>query len=99
MSLFTNITREARNRVTLYTTLLLLSWVGIWYTYNYAIDFSAIPITFLYLLLYFGFFELFDAKILTGINTIDEINKGNTAVSQFYLAIAVLLLAVAVLVG
>ena len=99
MKLYTQFARETRNRVALYVTLLLLSWVGIWYTYNYAIDFSAIPITFLYLLLYFGFFELFDSKILTRIDTINEINKGNTAVSQFYLAIAVVLLAVAVLVG
>ena len=99
MKLYTQFDREARNRIALYVTLLLLSWGGIWYTYNYAIDFSAIPITFLYLLLYFGFFELFDSKILTRIDTINEINKGNTAVSQFYLAIAVVLLAVAVLVG
>lgn len=90
---------ENRNRVLLYLVLFLFSVIGTWFTYQFAIDFSAIPITFIYILIFFAFFELFDKKILIGINTIHELNQGNQAVAQFYIAISIILLAVAVMVG
>lgn len=90
---------ENKNRIRLYAFLIFVAWAGTWYTYRYAIDFSAIPITFLYLMIYLAFFEFYDRKILTEISTVDELKKGNIAVAIFYLAIAVLLLSVAILVG
>lgn len=99
VNIFVKIWGESKERILLYLALLILSVAGTWFTYHYAINFSAIPITFAYMLVFIGFFELFDSKILTEIDTWNEINNGNTAVSQFYLAIAVLLLAVANIVG
>jgi hypothetical protein len=96
---FTGLYQKAKGRFLFYIALLLIGWLGIWYTYHYAIEFSSIPITFLYMLIFFGAFELFDTYILTEIDTINEIKDNNTAVSQLVLAIAVLLHAIASIVG
>lgn len=96
---FAKWTSENRNRILLYLVLIFLSVVGTWFTYQYAIEFSAIPITFIYILIFFAFFELFDKKILIGIQTIHELKQGNQAVALFYIAIAILLLAVSNMVG
>lgn len=99
LSIFAAIWEGNKTRVLFYLALLFIAWLGTWYTYNFAINFSAIPLTFFFLLIFIGFFELFDTKILTRIDTIHELHKGNTAVSQFFIAIAILVLAVAVIVG
>lgn len=91
--------RENKYRFRLYAALILVSGLGTWWTYNHAINFSSIPLTFLFFLIFVGLFEIFDTYILTGINTIHEINNGNTAVSQFFIAVALVFLAVAVIVG
>lgn len=99
VNIFVGIWNDYKNRILFYLALLLIALIGTWYTWHFAINFSAIPLTFLYMLIFIGFFELFDTKILTEIDTIHELREGNTAVSQFYIAIALVLLAVANIVG
>lgn len=98
-NLFTRLYQKIKGRILFYMALLVLGWLGIWYTYHYAIEFSSIPITFLYMLIFLGAFEIFDEKILTEIDTFHEIKNNNTAVSQLLLAIAVVLHAIASIVG
>ena len=99
LNIFMGMYRENKYRFRLYAALILVSGLGTWWTYNHAINFSSIPLTFLFFLIFVGLFEIFDTYILTGINTIHEINNGNTAVSQFFIAVALVFLAVAVIVG
>jgi hypothetical protein len=82
-----------------YGLILLTGIAGTWFTYNYAVAFSDYFIVLLFVTIFFAIFDWFDTYILKTINTIDEIKKGNTAVSQFLLAIAVLVLAAAITVG
>lgn len=55
--------------------------------------------TIIYVSMLVALFIAFDKYILTDIDTITELKKGNIAYAIFMLAIAVLFLAVAVLVG
>lgn len=55
--------------------------------------------TILYVSMLVALFIAFDEYVLTDIDTINELKKGNTAYAIFMLAIAVLFIAVAVLVG
>jgi hypothetical protein len=99
MKKITSFIFEYKARIILYSVLILVAIFGTWWTYNYAINFSAIPITFVYLIIYIGFFEIFDRFILTGFDTIHEIKNGNIAVAIYYVALSIILLGVAVLVG
>ena len=88
-----------RERILFYLLLLAGGIIGTWFTYNYAIAFSDYAIVLLFTTIFFGVFEWFDTYILKKIDTIDEIKNGNTAVSQFLIAVALLVLAAAITVG
>lgn len=82
-----------------YGLILLTGIAGTWFTYNYAIAFSDYFIVLLFVTIFFAVFDWFDTYILKSINTIDEIKSGNTAVSLFLVAIALLVLAAAITVS
>lgn len=90
---------DTRNRILFYIALLVLSIGGIWFTYNFAINFSEYAVTLAYTAIIIGLFDLFDSKVLKKVDTIRELKKGNQAYATFLLAIAVLIHAVATLVG
>jgi hypothetical protein len=96
---------DTRNRIIFYMTLVLVSGVGIWFTYNFAIHFSEFFVTLAYAAIIIGLFDWFDTEVLQGIQTIQELKRkgpqqqGNIAYAIFLLAFAVLIHAVATLVG
>jgi hypothetical protein len=82
-----------------YGLILVAGIIGTWFTYNYAVAFSDYFIVLLFVTIFFAVFDWFDNYILKTIDTINEIKKGNTAVSQFLVAIALLVLAAAITVS
>lgn len=91
--------KENLPNIKFYGLLLIAGLVGTYLTYNYWIAFSDYFITLLFVVLFAGLFHWYDVNALKTIDTLDEIKKGNTAVSQFLIAVALLLLAVATIVG
>lgn len=61
--------------------------------------FAVLGETLLYIAILLSAFWIFDEKVMKEIDTIEELKKGNIAYAIFLLAIALLFLAVATIVG
>ncbi len=55
--------------------------------------------TLLFVAVILGLFWLFDSRVMGNLDTVEELRKGNIAYAIFLLAIALLFVAVAILVG
>lgn len=89
---------DTKNRILFYGSLIIGSVAGIWFTYNFAQDFSEFAIVLAYTALIIGLWDVFDTFILKRIDTVTELKKGNTAYAIFLLALAVLFHAIATVV-
>jgi len=70
--------------------LMLFAIVATAITFNFAVEYSAFAAGLLKASLVVSLFVLFDKFVLKGINTIDELKKGNIAYAILLLAIALL---------
>lgn len=74
--------------------LLVLSVVSVWYTFNYAIEFSAFAVAFAKVFIALFLFYLFDLLVLKDVDTVDEIIKQkNLPLSIFFLGYAIIIAA------
>lgn len=82
----------------IYLQFLVISIAVIYVVFEYFFEFSAFAVTLGMWVSVIGLIALVDSILLKGINTLDEIKNGNTAVSQAYIAIAIAFLACALFV-
>ena len=73
--------------------LFLVSVASVWYTFNYAVEFSAFAVALAKVFIGMFLFYLFDVWALKDIDTIQELKNGNIAVSIFFLGYAILVAA------
>jgi hypothetical protein len=76
-----------------FLVLFIASVVSVWYTFNYAVEFSAFAVALAKVFIGMFLFYLFDIWALRDINTIEEIKNGNVALSIFFLGYAILVAA------
>ena len=74
--------------------LFVASVIGVWYTFNYAVEFSAFAVAIAKVTIAMFLFYLFDLLVLVNINTVDEIvqNK-NLPLSMFFLGYSIIVAA------
>lgn len=80
--------------VPFYVTALVLGGVALWFTYNFAIHYSAIATFILMAVITMLLFDAFDRTVLRELDTINQLKQGNVAVALYYMAWAVLILGV-----
>lgn len=74
--------------------LFVISIVSVWYTFNYAIEFSAFAVAFAKVFIALFLFYLFDLLVLKDVDTVDEIIKQkNLPLSIFFLGYAIIIAA------
>lgn len=74
--------------------LFVLSVLGVWYTFNYAIEFSAFAVAIAKVTIAMFLFYLFDLLVLVNVNTVDEIVKNkNQPLALFFLGYAIIVAA------
>ena len=74
--------------------LLVISIGSVWFTFNYAIEFSAFAVAFAKVFIALFLFYLFDLLVLADVNTIDEIIKEkNMPLAVFFLGYAIIIAA------
>ncbi len=77
-----------------FVILFGLSVVSVWYTFNYAIEFSAFAVALAKVFIAMFLFYLFDLLMLKDVDTIDEIIHGkNLPLSIFFLGYAIIVAA------
>ncbi len=77
-----------------FVLLLVLSVVSVWYTFNYAIEFSAFAVAFAKVFIALFLFYLFDLLVLKDVDTVDEIIKQkNLPLAVFFLGYAIIIAA------
>jgi len=74
----------------------ILVFAVLWFTLP---AFAMLGESIVYLGLFLTAFILFDRYVMVEIDTIKELQKGNTAYALFLLAVAVVFVAIAILVG
>lgn len=77
-----------------FIVLLLISVGSVWFTFNYAIEFSAFAVAFAKVFIALFLWYLFDLMVLTNVKTVEEIivNK-NLPLSLFFLGYAIIVAA------
>lgn len=74
--------------------LLVISIGSVWFTFNYAIEFSAFAVAFAKVFIALFLFYLFDLLVLNDVDTIDEIIKEkNMPLAVFFLGYAIIIAA------
>ena len=74
--------------------LLVLSIGGVWYTFNYAVEFSAFAAAIAKVTIALFLYYLFDLLILKDVDTVDEIIKQkNMPLAIFFLGYAIIIAA------
>ena len=71
----------------------IAAFISVWYTFNYAVEFSAFAVALAKVFIGMFLFYLFDVWALKDIDTIQELKNGNIAVSIFFLGYAILVAA------
>ena len=89
-----NVKAKALKYWQFFAILFVGSVVSIWYTFNYAIEFSAFAVALAKVTIAMFLFYLFDLLVLTDIKTVDEIVKEkNLPFSIFFLGYAIIVAA------
>ena len=74
--------------------LLVISLFGVWYTFNYAIEFSAFAAAIAKVTIALFLYYLFDLLVLHDVDTVDEIIKQkNMPLAIFFLGYAIIIAA------
>lgn len=74
--------------------LLILSIGGVWFTFNYAIEFSAFAAAIAKVTIALFMYYLFDLLVLHDVDTVDEIIKNkNLPLALFFLGYAIIIAA------
>lgn len=76
-----------------FLALFVVSVASVWYTFNYAVEFSAFAAALAKVFIGMFLFYLFDIWALRDIDTLAELKAGNTALAIFFLAYAILVAA------
>ncbi|MEZ4700052.1 MAG: hypothetical protein R2834_06960 [Rhodothermales bacterium] len=76
-----------------FVLLFVASVLSVWYTFNYAVEFSAFAVALAKVFIGMFLFYLFDVWALRDIETIQELKNGNIALSIFFLGYAILVAA------